>query len=267
MNTFIRTYHRLTACLRPLPNFLVIGAQKAGTTSLFHYICQHPDVFVNKSKEIHFFDRYCDFGTYWYRSHFPLLGNFLPNCRIGEATPYYFCHPHAPCCIFELLPTAKLIVILRDPVERAISHYFHEVKKGREKLPILEALQREEERCAAEWQNMVDDMSYTSRTHQSFSYKQRGIYIEQLRRYWRFFPQQQVLVLESNSLFIEPHVVLQQVFQFLEIDPDVMIRDVTVQNANPKKKEVPSEVYTYLKQFFAPHNAMLEDALGRDFEW
>lgn len=267
MNTLIRTYHRLTACLRPLPNFLVIGAQKAGTTSLFHYICQHPDVFVNKSKEIHFFDRYCDFGTDWYRSHFPLLGNFLPKCRIGEATPYYLCHPHAPRCISELLPTAKLIVILRNPVERAISHYFHEVKKGREKLSILEALQKEEERCAVEWEKMVDNMSYTSRTHQSFSYKQRGIYIEQLRRYWSFFPEQQILVLQSSKLFTDPHAVLCQVFKFLEINPDAIIPDVTVQNANPKKKVVSPEAYTYLNQFFSPYNTMLADALGRDFGW
>ncbi|MCI5194037.1 MAG: sulfotransferase [Candidatus Electrothrix sp. AU1_5] len=267
MNTFLRTYHRATACLRPLPNFLVLGTQKAGTTSLFHYICQHPEVFVNKSKEIHFFDRYSQFKTAWYRSHFPLLGNFLPNHRIGEATPYYLCHPHAPRCIFELLPTVKLIVILRDPVERAISHYFHEVKKGREELPLFEALQKEDERCAAEWQKMVADMSYTSREHQSFSYKQRGVYIEQLRRYWKFFSEQQMLILESSRLFTNPHVVLQQVFQFLDINQNVTVKDVTVQNANSKKKAVAPEVYTYLKDFFSPYNALLSDALGRDFGW
>ncbi len=267
VNTFIRTYHRVTACLRPLPNFLVIGAQKAGTTSLFHYICQHPQVFENKAKELHFFDQHYRHGTNWYRSHFPLAGRLMSGRCLGEATPYYLCHPHAPSRIFNLLPRVKIIAILRDPVERAISHYFHEKKKGREDLPILEALEKEEERCGEEWQRILDDPTYVSRTHQSFSYKQRGIYLEQLQRYWNFFPQQQILVLESSKLFTDPHAVLHQVFQFLEINPNVTIPDVTVQNANSRKKAVFPEVYTYLNEFFSPYNALLTDALVRDFGW
>ncbi|MCI5177843.1 MAG: hypothetical protein D3911_00700 [Candidatus Electrothrix sp. AW3_4] len=152
-------------------------------------------------------------------------------------------------------------------MERAISHYFHEVKKGREKLPLFEALQKEDERCAAEWQKMVDDISYTSKEHQSFSYKQRGVYIEQLRRYWKFFPEQQILILESSKLFTDPHAVLRQVFQFLGINQGFTVKDVTVQNANPKKKAVAPEVYAYLNEFFSPHNALLTDALGRNFGW
>ncbi|MCI5147305.1 MAG: sulfotransferase, partial [Candidatus Electrothrix sp. AR3] len=122
MTDVLQTYSALTARLRPLPNFLVIGAQKSGTTSLFHYICQHPQVFENKSKEIHFFDHNYHCGANWYRSHFPLAGKLMRNRCLGEATPYYLCHPHAPSHIFDLLPRVKIIAILRDPVERAISH-------------------------------------------------------------------------------------------------------------------------------------------------
>lgn len=269
MSKFRKKYYALTAVFRPLPNFIIIGAQKAGTTSLFHYICQHPQVFANNSKEIHFFDRHHQLGANWYRSHFPLAGRLQPGrrSRMGEATPYYLCHPHAPGRIAALLPKVKLIAVLRHPVERAISHYFHEKKKGREHLPILEAMQREEERCAGEWQRMLEDASYFSQTHQSFSYKQRGIYIEQLQRYWKFFSKEQIFIVESSRLFSKPQAVLKQVFNFLEIDSSIVIQDVAVKNANPTKKAAEPEVYAYLKQFFAPHNEMLQNALGQDFGW
>ena len=267
MRNLRKKYYAMTAAFRPLPNFLIIGAQKAGTTSLFHYICQHPQIFTNNIKEIHFFDRHHQLGAKWYSSHFPLAGRLLSNRRMGEATPYYLCHPHAPGRIAALLPQVKLIAVLRNPVERAISHYFHEKKKGREQLPILEAMQREEERCGGEWQRMLKDESYCSQTHQSFSYKQRGIYIEQLQRYWNFFSKEQILVVESSRLFFEPLAVLKQVFTFLEIDSSLVIQDVSVKNANPSKSAAPSEVHTYLEQFFAPHNAMLQNALGQDFGW
>jgi hypothetical protein len=263
----VNIFDALTAPLRPLPNFLVIGAQKSGTTSLFHYICQHPQVFENNYKEIHFFDLHYQLGENWYRAHFPLAGRFLPNRCIGEATPYYLCHPHAPSRIATLLPRVQLIVILRNPVERAISHYFHEKKKGREELPILEAFQQEDARCAEEWQKMLDNPLYVSKIHQSFSYKQRGIYIEQLQRYWEFIPKQQILILESSRLFSEPEAVLKQVFEFLKIDSSIVIPDLAVKNANSGKTAASSEVYTYLEQFFAPYNDLLQNALGQDFGW
>ena len=152
-------------------------------------------------------------------------------------------------------------------MERAISHYFHEKKKGREELPILEALQQEETRCAEEWQKMLDNPLYVSKTHQSFSYKQRGVYIEQLQRYWNFFPKQQMLIVESSRLFSQPQLVLKQAFEFLEIDTSVEIPDLAVKNANPSKRAASPEVYTYLEQFFAPYNERLQNALGQDFGW
>ena len=263
----LKFYSRMTGALRPLPNFIIIGAQKAGTTSLFHYITQHPRVFENKAKEVHFFDKYYGQGINWYRGHFPLQAHISPGCRLGEATPYYLCHPHAPKRIHQLLPRVKLIAILRNPIDRAISHYFHEVKKNRENLPIVEALNSEDDRCRPEWLKMLDDEGYVSRTHQSFSYKQRGIYIDQLERYWRLFAKEQILVVDSEKLFTEPHTVLETVFRFLDIDPQVTIGDVAVKNANPIKQNVPQEVYDSLHHFFQPHNKKLYTALGQDFAW
>jgi hypothetical protein len=260
-------YYKLTSPVRPLPDFLVVGAQKSGTTSLFHYIQQHPQVLENRSKEIHFFDKYFYEGVAWYRSHFPIYAKIGTKSLVGEATPYYLCHPHSPRRIHELLPDVRMIAVLRNPAERAISHYFHEVKKGREKLSILEALHREEERCGSEWRKMLEDEWYVSRIHQSYSYKQRGVYIEQLQRFWEFFPRRQILVIDSSRLFAEPHAVLKEVFAFLGVDLDVVIRDVAVKNANPIKKDVPVDVYDYLNRYFAPYNSALGKALGLNFDW
>ena len=135
--------------MRPLPDFLVIGAQKSGTTSFFHYIAQHPKIFDHKAKELHFFDLHYGRGAAWYRSQFPLLASVKKDSLVGEATPYYLCHPHAPKRIHGLVPDVKLIVLLRDPVDRAISHYFHEVKKGRETLSIDEAMMARTENNSA----------------------------------------------------------------------------------------------------------------------
>ena len=267
MTLFQDLYKKATVRFRPLPHFLIIGAQKSGTTSLFHYITQHPEVFENKSKEIHYFDKHYPLGTDWYRSHFPLLGNFLSGRRLGEATPYYLCHPHAAERIHQLLPQVKLIVVLRNPTDRAISHYYHEVKKGRENLPILDALQEEEKRCAGEWQRMLEEPAYASQAHQSFSYKQRGVYLEQLQRYWDYFPKEKLLIVESGKLFSQPHLVLKEVFAFLEVETSAEIKDVAVKNANPLKKVIDEEVYTYLDSFFTSHNQALYRTLGKEFDW
>ena len=260
-------YNTMTGFVRPLPHFIIIGAQKAGTTSLFHYLSQHPQVLENKSKEIHFFDKFYDKGPNWYRCHFPLLGRVRPKCRLGEATPYYFCHPHAPRRIHELIPDVKLIVVLRNPTDRAISHYFHELKKGRENLPLFEALNSEEKRCDNEWQKMIRNPDYISRSHQSFSYKQRGRYIEQFQEYHNYFPKEQLHIVSSEDLFTRPHTVLESVFTFLGVDPLVKIGDVAVKNANPIKKDVPKEVYDYLGNYFEPFNKKLYHFLDLDMGW
>jgi hypothetical protein len=262
-----RAYRRSTSRPGSLPHFMILGAQKSGTTSLFGYLGQHPQVLRCLVKEVHFFDNRYDRGETWYRSHFPTLDAGPPGAIVGEASPYYLCHPHAPRRIRALLPRVKLIAILRNPTERAISHYFHEVRKRRETLPILEALRAEDERIGTEWSRMQADGSYTSRTHRSFSYKQRGIYADQLERYGEHFDRDQLRVVNSDDLFVKPHETLRRIYEFIGVDPDFRCEDVTARNVGVNRTNVPAPVYEYLDRFFRPHNRRLVEQIGQDFGW
>jgi|SRR5690242_3518862 len=120
-----------------LPHFLIIGAQRCGTTSLFEYLARHPDVAPPSAKELHFFDSEYHKGDAWYRERFPSLRNGFIT---GEATPYYIFHPHTPTRVRDWNSKVKLIVLLRNPVDRAYSHYHHEVRLGTESLDFETAL-------------------------------------------------------------------------------------------------------------------------------
>ena len=144
----------LTAPARALPDFVILGAQKAGTTSLYAYLCAHPDVRAAARKEVHYFDLNYARGATWYRSMFPLAAGLARERRggrrvlVGEASPYYLFYPLAAERAGAVVPSAQLIVLLRDPVERAWSHYRHEVKAGREPLEFEAALAAEPTRLA-----------------------------------------------------------------------------------------------------------------------
>ena len=183
------------------PTFLIVGAQKAATTSLFMYLCQHPMVLPPVRKEVHYFDISARMPPDWYLAHFPLArGGASGSTWIsGEATPYYMFHPVAPSRIARQFPRMKIIVILRDPVARALSHYHHEVRLRRETLPLLEALQAEARRLAGEEQKLVSDDAYTSFNHQRYSYFARGLYVDQIKRLEAFFPKDQIFITEAES--------------------------------------------------------------------
>ena len=143
--------HRLSYPWRKLPDFLIVGVMKGGTTSLFRYLVRHPQVLPPFRKEIKYFD--CNYinGQNWYQAHFPLKKKFVGGSKLtGEATPYYIFHPQAPMRIAEALPEAKIIILLRNPIDRAYSHYQHMVRVGREPLSFEEAIAAEPERLAGE---------------------------------------------------------------------------------------------------------------------
>ena len=145
---------RATARWRPLPDFLVIGAQKAGTTALYAYLRWHPGITGPSWKEVSFFDRHWWRGEFWYRGQFPLRSG---QRLVGEASPSYLFHPLAPERVRSLVPEAKLIALVRDPVDRAYSHYQHEVALGREPLSFEDALAAEAERTRGEVVRHVAD--------------------------------------------------------------------------------------------------------------
>lgn len=218
---------------RALPNFIIVGAQKAGTSSLYEYLVQHPQVLSASVKEIHYFDvRYAK-GVTWYRSHFSLVATMKEKGRVtGEASLYYLFHPHAAEHIKVTVPHAKLIVLLRDPVARAISHYFHQVRMKNEMLPMEQAFREEERRLEVEEQKMLNDPLYHSASYQRFSYKKRGVYVNQLRVYFELFPSEQILVLKSEDLFLRPESVLQETFSFLGVDTALTPRNLDLAKRN-----------------------------------
>lgn len=262
-------FRRLSASFRPLPSCIIAGAQKAGTSTLYSWLIQHPDVSGALRKEVHYFDgglnpRKDNFwcGPSWYKAHFPLSWGYGGRHHFVEASPSYLFVPWVPRRIKEVLPSVKIILVLRNPTERAISNYFHEVKAGRETRSIVNALCRSEEFTERDLE-IGSDSFYRALY---FSYKERGIYVRQIKRYMEIFKNEQIHILGSNSLFKYPDPTLQRVFGFLNVETDFRIQDKQPSNVNPIKKHVPQDVYDYLNNFYRPYNdELLELLSGRVF--
>lgn len=196
------------------PDFLIIGAQKSGTTTLFSALTHHPLIAEPFRKEIGYFDRKFEYRSQsWYFANF----NTRPEQLTGEATPDYLFFPQAPQRVREMVPDARLIVILRDPVKRAISHYYHELRLGRETLDLRSALEREEARLATGY-NAPDDpasrMTLAQRQHY-FSYRARGYYGEQIARWLGSFPAERFLFLSFDDLKADTASVAARTLDFL----------------------------------------------------
>ena len=185
-----------------LPDFLVLGTQKGGTTSLQLLLNQHPNVFLAPGKEVHYFSKHWEQSQAWYASHYK---DAAPGQQRGDITPFYLFHPQAPQRIHSLLPNARLIVLLRDPVERALSQYFHSARLGFESLTLEEALAAEPERLRTDSPLHLQEHSYVSRSR----------YVEQLDRYEELFSAQQLLVMKSEAMFADPATTWQQIESFL----------------------------------------------------
>lgn len=203
-------YRLLTWEERSLPDFIIIGGQKCGTSSLFKYLSQHPQILSSLRKEVHFFDGGLDpninnfqKGEPWYRAHFPKKSINIKKCqKIFEASPLYLFNPLCAKRISELIPNVKLILLLRNPTERAISHYFHERRRNTEFLSIHDALQKEEKRL----KSIIDEADYKNPKFINFSYKQRGLYKIQLERYLYYFDWDQFLIMSSEDFFRNPSI-------------------------------------------------------------
>jgi sulfotransferase family protein len=259
-------YYQLTAALRGLPSVLIIGAQKSGTTSLFNYLVQHPDVLPPLRKEVHYFDFHHDRGVQWYRGRFPYSHRLRRGSLTLDASPYYLVHPLVPQRAAQLLPEVKLIALLRNPVDRALSHYQHEVRGGREPLSFAEAIEKESERLAGEEERLGNDPDYYSFNHHRYSYTRRGLYIEQLRRWVQHFPRSQLLVLQSEWLFRDPVAATTAVHDFLGLRPHRLEQDRPFLQGGYDRTMAP-ELRTRLVTYFEPYNRELYRWLGEEFDW
>lgn len=259
----------LTNRLREIPSFIIIGAQRGGTTSFYNYMSGHPQFRPGILKETHFFDHYYQAGMGWYRAFFPIKSIDRKSGNeayiTGEATPYYLFHPHVPGRIHKSLPGVKLIALLRNPVDRAYSHYHHMHKNGFEKLSFEDAIAREKEILPGEISRIEAYKHYRSFAHQNYSYLARGQYVDQLINWYQFFPRNQILVLKSEEFSIHPLEILSKSFSFLgikEYKPDRYQR----YNAS-NYQEMNSATRSMLEDYFEPFNHRLYELLGIDFGW
>ena len=266
---FILSIRRLNAIDRVTPDFIIVGAQKAGTTSLFRYLATHPNIKAPfKTKEIHFFDGGLDEvdnykkGLSWYKSHFPKKSK-MENKITFEASPLYLFHPEAPFRIKKVLPDVKIIILLRNPIDRTISHYFHEKRKNREKLPIEEALKYEESRI----EKSLKNNDYKSKEFLRYTYKTRSKYYYQIKRYLDLFPEKNILILKSENLFNHPIETLNKVQNFLNIDSFNSFDNLTAKNVGNYNANLPSGLYDYLENYFKPFNLKLKMLIGEEFKW
>jgi hypothetical protein len=263
-------YRLATWQSRTLPDFIIIGAQKAGTSSLFYYLSQHPQILPSYKKEVHFFDggtkpesnNYAE-GIKWYQAHFPIKKLMKSGQKTFEASPLYMFNPLVAERIFKLLPRVKLIVLLRNPTKRAISHYFHEQRHRKETLPIYEALQQEELRLSLP----LSKQDYKHNDFIKHSYKSRGLYKKQLENYFKIFPKGQILIIKSENFFENPNEILNRVFEFVGVDTSFKVNDLSPRNVAKSKTDAPSDVYEYLRNYFKPHNEALYELIGENYDW
>jgi hypothetical protein len=260
----LRAWRFLSSAYRPLPDMLLIGAQKSGSTSLFRYLSALPSVTPAIHTETHFFDLNYERGEKWYRSQFP----FPPRGTKGlviEGSPYYIFHPRVAALAVEMLPAAKIVAMLRDPVDRALSHYQQTVHFGFEPLALEDALAAEEDRLRGEVERLRTESTYQSYAHRHFTYKSRGIYAEQIEGWIEHFGRDQLLVLESEALFGGDRKAFERLHDFLGLAMPGEI-DFPVQNTG-SRPEASDEVVRSLTEYFAPHNERLYSLLGERFSW
>lgn len=262
-----------TGPFRLLPTFIIVGGQRCGTNSLYEYICRHPTVArVLFNREVHFFDLNFHRGLNWYRGHFPtrmrarvVRLRSSSSLITGESSPYYLFHPLAPERIAKTLPETKLLVLLRNPVDRAYSHYHHERAQGTETLPFEEAIEREPERLGREVERLIRDPAYRSHNHQRFSYLARGDYAAQLQNVFTWFPRERVLVLISEQLFADPADAHARVLRFLGL-PHFPLADYAKHNPG-RYDDLDPRLRARLVEHFREPNERLYRLLDLDFRW
>lgn len=260
-------WRRLTAPIRVLPDFAILGAQRSGTTTLYNNIIRHPAIFPASVKEVHFFDLFYQMGRNWYRAHFPTrMAMWRRSGAItGEGSPYYLFHPHAPRRMHETIPNARLIIILRNPIGRAQSHYEHTFRRKLENLPFQDAIAEEPGRLAGETAKILADKSYYSFNHQEYSYLARGLYADQLQAWEKYFPRDQMLVLINEELDADPDATYARIFEFLGVPPFSL--GGFVRSNVAKYDKMSPELRERLAEYFRPHNQRLYEWLGRDLPW
>jgi hypothetical protein len=273
VRTVTRTFGRLTADGRMRPGFLIVGAQRCGTTSLFKTLSQHPAVLPAVfHKGVHYFDTGFDNSLAWYLGHFPTRRSADAVRRqhgmqpiTGESSPFYMFHPLAPARINEALPHVKILVLLRDPVERAYSAHAHELARGYETEPFERALELEPGRLAGERAKMVADPGYVSHHLQHNAYVTRGQYIEQLEVMESVFGRQRLHVIDSDEFFANPRPAFDAVCDFLALP---RVTDITFGKHNARSRApMSAPLRDRLTAHYTPYDDRLAAWWGKTPSW
>lgn len=235
-------------------NFLIIGAQKAGTTALDAYLRQHPDITLSIKKEVHFFDNESLFRNIIqyeeYHKHFP---KNITTKMIGETTPIYMYWNQSIKRIYDYNTKIKLIILLRNPIDRAYSHWNMEYSKGKEELNFFEAIQNEKERLKSIFPNQ----------HRVYSYIDRGYYTNQMKNIYNYFPKNQILILKQDDLLDNYQKTLNKVTSFLTVEK---FNFQELQNVHKGQyiNKMDDKSYKYLQNIFKEEIQNLEKMLSWD---
>jgi hypothetical protein len=246
------------------PDFIIIGAQKCGTSTLFRNLSQHPDIHLPGRKELHFFDENFSRGLEWYLRFFNKRIYNEPFCT-GEASPYYFFHPLAPARISATYPDIKLILLLRNPANRAYSQYQHMKRKDRVSLSFEHCIRLEADILKGRKEQFFAEENHSDLLYRRFSFLARSRYAEQLTEWYRHFAKGQILIIKSEDYFADTGSTLQQVFRFLDLPTfDIDTEKQHTASAYPPMKP---ETRLQLSDYFSPFNQQLYELTGRDFGW
>jgi hypothetical protein len=262
--------------LRTFPHFIIIGVGRAGTTALYSYLIQHPSIHPvlaadgKSATDLHFFEYMISDSISWYKSHFPVLLPTLNSQKhpkiTGEYTSTYFYHPDIPKRIYQLLPKVKLIVILRNPIDKIYSTYYQQFRYGEVSTSFEETIDAELRRI-----EILEDNPNLFSQHPGFSnfisqnILRHGIYADYFINWFELFNKKQILILNADDLKKDTKNTLQQIFEFLGVE------NHTIENLShisarkyPKLSDITRKK---LIEFYKPHNERLNKLLQRNFEW
>ena len=263
-----RNIYALTGPIRSLPDFIIIGTARSGTTSLYYDICQHPCVLQAAYDELGYFDSNFHLGLNWYRSLFPtLFSKWLVKQKkqfaiTGEDTPFYIWDPIVAKRILKNLPKIKLIVLLRNPVDRAYSNYHLGVRAGTENLSFEDAIKVEIKRLEE-----INEESKSSIEKYAIrrSYLAKGFYADQLKIWFEIFNSNQLLIISTEDLKSNPQKVINKIYNFLEIpDNHKLIPEKQKKAVYPEMKK---ETREFLIDFYKKNNTELFSLIGQKFDW
>lgn len=242
-----------------LPSALLIGAQKAGTTSLFDALTRHQDIVGSKMKEVHFADKNWQRGLGWYKKCFPQTSRITI-----EATPNYLFAPFAAKRMLQAVPDVRCIAILRNPIERAYSHYLYECRRGGEHYSFADALAAEAERTDRDWTRAEIDPGYWTFALQHHSYLRRGLYAAHLARWEALLPKKRLLVVEDKDIFYDTERTLKKIQTFIGVTKQV---DLILRHKNAGSYKYKPKTSKIIPQYFAQDGQALYKRYGARFSW